>query len=94
MLKYLKSVALGALVLSAFSAVGFAQGDVDKGKKVFNKCKACHMVGEKAKNKSGPELNELFDRQAGAKDGFKYSKSMLAKARKDWFGLMNLYGHF
>ncbi|GLQ15923.1 c-type cytochrome [Maritalea porphyrae] len=79
MLKYLKSVALGALVCSAFSAAGFAQGDVDKGKKVFNKCKACHMVGDKAKNKSGPELNELFGRAAGSKDGFKYSKAMLAK---------------
>lgn len=82
MLKYLKSVALGALVVAVFSATGFAQGDADKGKKVFNKCKACHMVGEKAKNKSGPELNELFGRQAGVNDGFKYSKAMLAKGEE------------
>lgn len=47
---------------------------VEKGEKVFKKCKACHAVGEGAKNKSGPQLNALFGRTFGGVDGFKYSK--------------------
>ncbi len=46
------------------------------GEKVFKKCKACHQVGEGAKNRSGPHLNELFGRPLGGIEGFKYSKTM------------------
>lgn len=53
----------------------FAQ-DVDKGAKVFKKCKACHQVGEDAKNRVGPHLNGIYGQKAGAAEGFKYSKSM------------------
>ncbi|QFT31148.1 Cytochrome c2 [Labrenzia sp. THAF82] len=48
------------------------------GEKVFKKCKACHAVGEGAKNKSGPQLNGLFGRQMGSVEGFKYSKVFVA----------------
>ena len=51
---------------------------VADGENVFKKCKACHQVGEGAKNKVGPELNGIFGRVAGSVDGFKYSKSMIA----------------
>ncbi|MFK7762676.1 MAG: c-type cytochrome [Roseobacter sp.] len=43
------------------------------GEKVFRKCKACHAVGEGAKNKVGPQLNGLFGRTMGTADGFAYS---------------------
>jgi S-disulfanyl-L-cysteine oxidoreductase SoxD len=49
---------------------------VAKGEKVFKKCKACHQVGEGAKNKSGPQLNNILGRPLGAIEGFKYSKAM------------------
>ena len=50
---------------------------VAAGKKVFKKCRACHAVGEGAKHKQGPHLNDLFGRVAGTSEGFKkYSKSM------------------
>ncbi len=77
MSKLLKSLAVTAAVLSplAFSSANAA--DVAKGEKVFKKCKACHAVGEKAKNKVGPHLNDLFGRTAGTIDGFKYSKAMI-----------------
>jgi Cytochrome c len=52
-----------------------AQGDPEKGEKVFNKCKTCHMV-EEATNKIGPHLVGIFGRQAGVVDGFKYSDAM------------------
>lgn len=56
------------------------EGDADKGKKVFNKCKACHTVGEKAKNKVGPMLNNIIGAPAGQVEGFKYSKALLEAA--------------
>lgn len=53
-----------------------ASGDdglIKDGEKVFKKCKACHKVGEGAKNGSGPHLNDLMGRTMGSVDGFKYS---------------------
>ena len=48
------------------------------GEKVFKKCKACHQVGEGAKNRTGPQLNDLFGRTVGGLDGFKYSKALIS----------------
>jgi len=48
------------------------------GEKVFKKCKACHQVGEGAKNKTGPVLSGVIGRTAGSVEGYKYSPSMLA----------------
>ena len=59
-----------------------ADGDAEAGEKVFNKCKACHAVGEDAKNKSGPILNGIVGAAAGAVEGFKYSKALMAKAEE------------
>jgi cytochrome c2 len=52
--------------------------DVEAGKKVFKKCKACHKVGEGAKNAAGPMLNDIFGRSVGSVEGYKYSKTMIA----------------
>lgn len=69
------TIAIAVLLMSATSA--FAAGDIDKGKKVFKKCKACHTVGENAKKKVGPILNNIFGATAGTSEGFtKYSKNM------------------
>lgn len=76
MLKFLKAGLLGAAVVSvAWSAQA---ADVADGEKVFRKCAACHSVGEGAKSRVGPHLNDLFGRQAGTIDGFKYSAAMVA----------------
>jgi cytochrome c len=53
---------------------------VEKGKKVFKKCKSCHQIGAKAKNKTGPMLTGIIGSPAGAVDGFKYSKNRKAAA--------------
>ncbi|MDA5094537.1 c-type cytochrome [Aliiroseovarius sp. KMU-50] len=60
------------------AAVTFDADLAEKGAKVFKKCKACHKVGEGAKNGAGPILNGIWGRQAAAVDGFKYSKPMKA----------------
>lgn len=67
-----------ATFLALSAAPAAAAGDADKGKKVFNKCKACHMVGEKAKNRVGPPLNNVIGAKLGAVEGYKYSKAMIA----------------
>lgn len=51
-------------------------GDVKAGKKVFKKCKACHKM-KAGKNGVGPHLVGVIGREAGAVEGFKYSKAMV-----------------
>jgi cytochrome c len=59
----------------ALAAPALADGNPDRGKKVFNKCKACHVV-DAEKNRVGPHLVGLFGRPSGSLEGFKYSKAM------------------
>jgi cytochrome c2 len=68
-----------SLILTMLTLPAFAGGDVDAGKKVFKKCKACHTIGEGAKNKVGPILTGVIDAPYGANETFKYSKAMKAK---------------
>ncbi|KZL05479.1 Cytochrome c-554 precursor [Pseudovibrio axinellae] len=69
---------VAALALLVSSGAAFAEGDVTKGAKVFKKCKACHSIGEKAKNKVGPQLNGIVGAGWGEVEGYKYSKPLLA----------------
>lgn len=55
---------------------------IEAGKKVFKKCSACHQVGDKAKNRSGPILNGIVGRTFGTVDGFKYSNVFKAAAEE------------
>lgn len=43
------------------------------GEKVFGVCKACHQIGEGAKNALGPILNGVVGRPAGSVQGYSYS---------------------
>ena len=67
---------LAATAFLAFATSAMA-GDPVAGEKVFKKCSACHMVGEDAKNKVGPMLNDIVGRAAGTVEGYKYSKAMI-----------------
>jgi cytochrome c2 len=51
-------------------APGYAQ-DVASVEKIFVQCKACHQVGENAKNAVGPVLKGLFRRTAGTIEGYR-----------------------
>ena len=64
------------LLAAMLVAIGVGQvhaQDAAAGEKVFLVCKACHQVGDNAKNAVGPVLNGLFGRKAGSVDGYKYS---------------------
>lgn len=75
MLRFLKPIFASSIIFLGASFLANAQ-DVEAGKKVFNKCRACHAVGEGAKSKIGPHLNDLFGRPAGTLEKFKFSKAM------------------
>ena len=71
------AVALGVLAVTA--APAFADGDAEEGEKVFRKCKACHMVGDDAKNRVGPQLNGVVGNEVASVEDFKYSDAFMAK---------------
>lgn len=72
-----RAVSLVFLAVFALSSgAALADGDSGKGKKVFNKCKACHAL-EAGKNKIGPSLAGIIGRPAGSAEGFKYSDAMM-----------------
>ena len=71
----MKKMTLSVLVVigsTALASAAMAQ-DVAAGKTSFNKCMACHAIGEGAKNKIGPELNGLNGRKSGTAPGYSYS---------------------
>ena len=70
---------LAAVAGAAFLALGglaiAGDGDAALGEKVFLKCKACHNVGEGAKNGVGPSLNGTMGRKSGLAEGYSYSEA-------------------
>ncbi len=59
-------------VLTISPSLAIAQ-DVTAGERSWNKCRACHQIGETAKNGVGPALNGLFGRHSGSVEGYSYS---------------------
>ena len=68
----MRRIVLAALFIAAGLGQASAQ-DAAAGEKVFAVCKACHQVGDNAKNAVGPVLNGLIGRKAGSVDGYNYS---------------------
>jgi cytochrome c len=62
-----------AAVLAMMGTGGASAQDAAAGEKVFAVCKACHQIGETAKNAVGPVLNGVIGRPAGTYPGFNYS---------------------
>ena len=70
---------IGRLLVAAILCGGtittaFAQ-DIALGAISFKKCAICHDVGPTAKNKVGPMLNGLANRNSGSVAGYKYSEA-------------------
>jgi cytochrome c len=63
------------LALLAVSPSLVAAQDIAAGERSWNKCRACHQIGETAKNGVGPVLNGLFGRHSGSVEGYSYSSA-------------------
>ncbi len=61
------------LAFAGWAGAAFAEGDAAAGEKTFKVCKACHQIGETAKNFVGPALNGIVGRKAGTYPGYNYS---------------------
>jgi cytochrome c len=69
-----KLTSSAVIIIAAMAAASGAQAqDATAGKASFNKCLACHAIGDGAKNKVGPVLNGLDGRKSGTVEGYSYS---------------------
>ena len=77
---------IGAIIVSLavilLSGGASAAGDVKKGKRIFNKCKACHSLAA-GKKRIGPSLHGVFGKTSGMVPKFRYSSAM-KKAKIVW----------
>ena len=60
----------------------YLAADIDKGAKVFGKCKACHKLADGAKG-TGPHLYGIVGREIANVDGYGYSNALLTLPA-DW----------
>lgn len=74
----IRHLTAAVLALAALAAQAQADGDAEKGAKVYLKCKACHDI-EKGISKVGPSLKGIVGRPVASVQGYKYSDDMAAK---------------
>jgi cytochrome c len=82
---FIKLIRVVISVMFLCTSAGAEQkiGDPSAGERVFKKCKSCHMVGDGAKNRSGPILNGVFGAKLGSIENFKYSKAFNEYSEKN-----------
>ena len=59
----------------------YSSGDYLSGRRVFLRCRGCHLIKEGAGDRVGPNLYGVYGRAAGSEAGFAYSPAMLAASR-------------
>lgn len=77
----MRNLYLAAATAALLAAPGLAiaqevAGDPEAGQRVFNQCRACHQVGDDARNMVGPVLNDLFGRESASIESYNYSPAM------------------
>ena len=63
--------------------MAFLEGDADAGARVFNQCKACHVI-EQEQNRVGPHLVNIVGRPAASVEGFRYSDALMELQGQEW----------
>lgn len=66
-------------LITTLASPALADGDAEKGEKIYAKCKTCHDI-EKGVNRVGPTLKGIVGRKAASVADYKYSEAMTAKA--------------
>ncbi len=85
-------LAFSALALAEETALETAveAADPTAGQSIFRRCAACHTVENGGPTRVGPNLWGIVDRDIGAVEGFRYSRSMAAS--EETWSLENLDG--
>ena len=68
-----KKILMFSFMVTALNFSGALAGDVEKGKKLYKKCAACHNAASGAKHKTGPNLWGIYGAKAAIQEGYKYS---------------------
>ena len=68
-----KKILMFSFMVAALNFSGALAGDVEKGKKLYKKCAACHNAASGAKHKTGPNLWGIYGAKAAIQEGYKYS---------------------
>jgi len=71
----IRIVSLLALAMVLGQAMPASAQDAALGEKTFLKCKACHQIGEGARNGVGPNLNGLIGRKSGSIEAYTYTEA-------------------
>jgi cytochrome c len=79
-MRFAMMAGLPALALLALGSNQAQAQDADAGQRVFNQCRACHAIVATGRNSVGPNLFGIWDRAAGAVEGFRYSAPMRERA--------------
>ena len=77
---YKRTYAMQAVfALALMAALGAAPAraqDATAGEKVFARCRACHQVGENARNGVGPKLNGIVGAHSAVVADYRYSDAL------------------
>lgn len=72
-----KALVASSIAIGLWAGTALAEGDPERGEVLFRPCRACHMIGEGAVNRIGPQLNGLVGRTVGTAEGHDYSDPLL-----------------
>ena len=80
MLNHITKLAL-VLLVAAQTAPALAQAasPTEAGRRVFQRCAACHSVDANAPNRFGPNLRGVVGRKAASLPGYNYSAALKAQ---------------
>jgi len=67
---------LAALLALVATTPLHAEGDPESGQRVFNQCRACHVIENNGRNGVGPNLHGGVGRRAASIGTFRYSANM------------------
>ena len=71
---FLTLCVLTASASQSFVSQSWAQS-AEAGERVYAQCRACHQIGEGAKNLVGPQLNGIMGRKTGTVEGYNYTEA-------------------
>lgn len=72
------SAIVATVLLAAAPAIAQAEstGNAEAGRRVFNQCRACHIIENNGRNAVGPNLYGVVGRRAASISSYNYSENM------------------